>query len=272
VTSSDRRGFTLIEVLVVIAIIAVLAGILFPVFARARDRARAISCLSNCKQVGAALQMYYQDYDEVLTPWFVKDNTRPLDAWRHDVVPWDMLIQPYAKNGQHTDDPSQKPSGTSAIPPNGIMKCPSFNPSIFVQAADMTDCDGPGALDSWIPPAEYFANYGIGFGNAAVSNGCTQQDPWFHFAGNDVRYPPMQTLATVVRPAETVIVADGFTGILPGGSYATAMGCESANSHQGGSNLVFIDGHARWIARNSERYLQRDQTGCWFKRFYTVDK
>src|SRR5258708_1750811 len=58
------RAFTLIELLVVIAIISVLAAILFPVFAQAREKARAISCLSNSKQIGLALYMYIQDYDE----------------------------------------------------------------------------------------------------------------------------------------------------------------------------------------------------------------
>lgn len=62
--SINRRGFTLIELLVVIAIIAILAAILFPVFAQAREKARAISCLSNEKQVGTAIYMYEQDYDE----------------------------------------------------------------------------------------------------------------------------------------------------------------------------------------------------------------
>jgi prepilin-type N-terminal cleavage/methylation domain-containing protein/prepilin-type processing-associated H-X9-DG protein len=59
-----RKGFTLIELLVVIAIIAILAAILFPVFAKAREKARQATCLSNQKQIGLAFMQYVQDYDE----------------------------------------------------------------------------------------------------------------------------------------------------------------------------------------------------------------
>jgi prepilin-type N-terminal cleavage/methylation domain-containing protein len=58
-----RKGFTLIEVLVVIAVIAILAGIMFPVFSQVREKGRQVMCLSNQKQIGMALRMYQQDYD-----------------------------------------------------------------------------------------------------------------------------------------------------------------------------------------------------------------
>ncbi len=67
------RGFTLIELLVVIAIIAILAAILFPVFAQARETARGSVCRSNMKQIGSAMMMYSQDYDEILFPYRTRD-------------------------------------------------------------------------------------------------------------------------------------------------------------------------------------------------------
>lgn len=61
-----RKGFTLIELLVVIAIIAILAAILFPVFAAAREKARMVACMNNCKQIANAVQMYTKDYNDGL--------------------------------------------------------------------------------------------------------------------------------------------------------------------------------------------------------------
>src|SRR2546423_997893 len=87
-----RPGFTLIELLVVIAIIAILAAILFPVFAQARDKARAITCLTHARQVGTAIMMYAQDYDETYPP------TRYHDLKGVDSYPWSILILPYARN------------------------------------------------------------------------------------------------------------------------------------------------------------------------------
>jgi prepilin-type N-terminal cleavage/methylation domain-containing protein/prepilin-type processing-associated H-X9-DG protein len=91
------RGFTLIELLVVIAIIAILAAILFPVFAKAREKARQSSCLSNVKQIGLGFMMYAQDYDETLPGGNVGGT-----GW------WGNAIAPYVKNTQILTCPSKK--------------------------------------------------------------------------------------------------------------------------------------------------------------------
>lgn len=97
-----RKGFTLIELLVVIAIIAILAAILFPVFARAREKARQASCQSNLKQIGIALAMYAQDYDERMPAndpvnWDAADAARYRNAWPGWVS---NSLEPYEKNAQ----------------------------------------------------------------------------------------------------------------------------------------------------------------------------
>lgn len=113
--ANSRKAFTLIELLVVIAIIAILAAILFPVFARAREKARQTACLSNFKQIGDALMMYTQDYDE----------TFPMLQYYPDGVNnfnWQAAILPYIKNGN-----SVKIGGlTYAYGQGGVWSCPSF--------------------------------------------------------------------------------------------------------------------------------------------------
>ena len=82
-----QGAFTLIELLVVIAIVAVLAALLFPVFAQARDKARATVAVSNARQIGMAIQMYVQDWDEGL----------PLN--NHSAASsWIDTLQPYSKS------------------------------------------------------------------------------------------------------------------------------------------------------------------------------
>jgi len=88
---SRSRGFTLIELLVVIAIIAILAAILFPVFAKAREKARQASCASNEKQMGLACLMYASDYDGRYPSNWTNQCATP--GWD-----WMEVTQPYAKN------------------------------------------------------------------------------------------------------------------------------------------------------------------------------
>jgi prepilin-type N-terminal cleavage/methylation domain-containing protein/prepilin-type processing-associated H-X9-DG protein len=95
-----RRGFTLIELLVVIAIIAILAAILFPVFAKAREKARQSSCMNNVRQMTTAFLSYAQDYDENLPMYQDSSYT-----WG-----WYVVIDPYLKSPQIKRCPSQTAS------------------------------------------------------------------------------------------------------------------------------------------------------------------
>lgn len=97
-----RRGFTLIELLVVIAIIAILAAILFPVFAKAREKARQTSCLSNVKQIGLSFMQYAQDYDEgcVMNYQYPMNPALNYRLFHH-------LLEPYIKNRQVFTCPSR---------------------------------------------------------------------------------------------------------------------------------------------------------------------
>jgi prepilin-type N-terminal cleavage/methylation domain-containing protein/prepilin-type processing-associated H-X9-DG protein len=128
-----KQGFTLIELLVVIAIIAILAAILFPVFARAREKARQASCQSNLKQLALGFSMYTTDYDETY-PYSLSPATGTLATWIY-MAPappptWDVAagaIYPYIKNRQ-------------------IFVCPSIKrPTVGCDYAMNVNCSGAAA-------------------------------------------------------------------------------------------------------------------------------
>lgn len=110
--------------MVVIAIIAILAAILFPVFAQAREKARQISCLSNARQMGTAIQMYLQDYDEKYFPYrysasYITDGATNFPGCTSECYPhhhfWNQLIEPYTKNYQIFVCPSAKNGAVNKV-------------------------------------------------------------------------------------------------------------------------------------------------------------
>ena len=119
-----RRGFTLIELLVVIAIIAILAAILFPVFAKAREKARTASCQSNLKQLALADMQYAQDYDEMYVKCYEANNST--GSWTYnrrwfyasDANPG--MLYPYIMNRQVFVCPTDGAYGANlALHPQG---------------------------------------------------------------------------------------------------------------------------------------------------------
>jgi prepilin-type N-terminal cleavage/methylation domain-containing protein/prepilin-type processing-associated H-X9-DG protein len=228
---SIQGGFTLIELLVVIAIIAILAAILFPVFAQAREKAREISCLSNCKESATAFYMYVQDYDE---------TTLKMGAG----VDWWSLIYPYTKNLQLYYCPDRNDQGTDTAVPGPLT---------------LTKLSGYGY--NWSP---------IGWRGGGLL-GAQQPDPnspgntyipGVTLAG--IVYPS-QTYAigdTYDTPRQTLGI--GF-------SLCTYNGTSSAGLRHGGGrfNYAFCDGHAKSVlvkggyltgAENGRMAMPRDPT------------
>lgn len=137
-----RTGFTLIELLVVIAIIAILAAILFPVFAKAREKARQSSCLSNFKQTALAIMSYAQDYDEGLPrQYFDAAGPEPWE-WcnKGQYTNYQDYITPYVKNTQIFKCPSSQLAAEQATAWNSYLNGKSLgslqSPSTMVMTLD----------------------------------------------------------------------------------------------------------------------------------------
>ena len=234
---ATARAFTLIELLVVIAIIAILAAILFPVFAQAREKARSIACLSNGRQIGTALMLYIQDYDETYPQEHpatsnpvVEDNAGQLEVEDYG-SPFDKIL-PYV---------ASKDSGKTQL-----FVCPS-DPDPHGKA--ITDVSGnclsnnappPGPLSSYIINAYYL------FGATLAQIPVPSQSIYIverRSEGNkatdfcDVHYHPW--LAEVDLPANTNDIIN-----------PVAL---AAKRHTGGSNYVYADGHAKWQRFESTR-------------------
>ncbi|HZP80052.1 MAG TPA: prepilin-type N-terminal cleavage/methylation domain-containing protein [Chthonomonadaceae bacterium] len=231
---ASKHGFTLIELLVVIAIIAILAAILFPVFAQAREKARMTACLSNTRQLGTALRMYSQDFDETYPRITFIETPDYFDTYN-----WRNAIRPYVKN-------------------KGIFACPSNpfsrpSPGTLPVTEDFdTGRDPKGNAEGWSeePDLTMPVSYAM--------NSCAST--WLPATGPDAD-PSLSALSdgAISRPADTIAigeVAAGWSDINMNWAYSnpTSAQCQWGYWHgsswpggnpAGPANWTFFDGHAK---------------------------
>ncbi|HJN16812.1 MAG TPA: DUF1559 domain-containing protein [Armatimonadota bacterium] len=206
--SMKISGFTLIEVLVVIAIIAVLAAILFPVFSRARESGRKATCISNIRQIGMAFLMYADDYDEGFP------NTGEPMLWMGRL--WRWPVQPYLAN-----------AGKQATPGNPFTSV-GFTPLVLLCPSDNV------AEGSW--DGTSYAYCAAFYHTPSQINTMTTTDL---YAGSP---PPCttQTLANVTYPAQKILVGEWLTN--------HEAGIQDGWWSWGGARCyVFADGHAKYV-------------------------
>jgi prepilin-type N-terminal cleavage/methylation domain-containing protein/prepilin-type processing-associated H-X9-DG protein len=222
-----QRGFTLIELLVVIAIIAILAAILFPVFAKAREKARQTACTSNLKQIMLAWSMYAQDYDERLIPYAFPKNDGTCDGSSCGYASvWTVTLQPYIKN-------------------TGVLKCPSDQHDIgYTYNAELPRTTGSGG-NRPLGGIQIVAQSPVFIDANGINNptGGIQCLAFFIDQGN-------YTLSGRKLNTPTNLLA------LPGWTSAGGGGCPNAGSlearpnpgrHVDGAVYGMADGHVKWF-------------------------
>jgi len=237
--NTNKRGFTLIELLVVIAIIAILAAILFPVFAKVREKARQTSCLSNEKQLGLAFAQYYEDYDEKWPSGASSTGTTGNGGYG-----WVGTIYPYVKSTGLLKCPDDNTSGDTVGTINYVPVSYAFN-SNAAGAAD-AQFTSPASTVSLFEVQGPIAPVTISYVSTGTSDGSTAV----------VAAPAENSSGTGSSYADNGLNLDGATGVVYATSNFLGRSLPTANLgsftnqnalHTGGANYLLADGHAKWF-------------------------
>jgi len=244
-TSKEKQGFTLIELLVVIAIIAILAAILFPVFAKVREKARQTSCASNMKQIGLGITQYVQDNDE----------TFPLAANANFDTNWAQAIYPYVKSVGVFKCPSNPRAnntflGSNGNPaPNGAPRIPaSYGLNYHVTGWYQAFPDAPAPItlatvnapSSKILATETTGEYGMAFPDWVTDpNGFKNRG----FAGHTSQFNCLFIDGHVksLRPTQTASAPGSTNPFNMWGNFSTNTAADGAGCNAGNDTNINCD-------------------------------
>jgi prepilin-type N-terminal cleavage/methylation domain-containing protein/prepilin-type processing-associated H-X9-DG protein len=253
--SSRRFGFTLIELLVVIAIIAILAAILFPVFAKVREKARQTTCASNEKQLLLSILQYASDYDEDM-PGTVYQTPAG-----NQIYTWMVAIEPYLKNGQANTIVTER----GQIESGGVFSCPSaalagfpiysptsdLMPDYWGSGADCSDANHHAvSLENVVNPSDKILLFESGAnGTLSSTNIGFIASAWSNFNS------PNGTPANDTFPAGTDPFNKDCDTPAPGNGGWQGCYYYPRFRHNGFSNMGYSDGHVKAMRKGSYNWF-----------------